>query len=74
MLRSNTPSHRHLEVYTSSRRAPFTYAILSEGAERFALLKIYDQTGSHAELAHFTSRREALAFVATLPKARVVVL
>jgi hypothetical protein len=67
------PLNRHLETYPSSRPAPFTYAIVAEGPERYCLLKIYDQTGTHVELAHFHSRREAITFAASLPRARRVV-
>jgi hypothetical protein len=74
MLRSNTPSHRHLEVYTSSRPAAFTYAIVAEGPERYCLLKIFDTNGAHVELAHFESRRDAMAFAATLPRPRRVMV
>jgi hypothetical protein len=60
--------------YRAGPRQPFSYAIVSEGAGRYVLIKIFDTSGAHVELGHFATRREAAAFVATLPRARRVVM
>jgi hypothetical protein len=56
------------------RRRQYAYVIVAEPNDTFVLFKAYNDNVGTVRLLEFTDLKKAMAFVETLPAARVVIL